>query len=130
MQARVEHEFTAGENQALTKLSEGLSRLSVMTGVAGMALIALGIAAMVTKGYGSSLAGPAIIILGRVATLGGTLFLRPRVHLNAIVRLPDNDITRLKDALKYLDAAHAVFRILLAGFVVTRLVSLALVHLN
>jgi hypothetical protein len=129
MQARVEHEFAGEENQALTRLSEGLSRFSVMTGVVGMALVALGIAAIVTKGYGSPLAGPAIVVLGLVAMLGGALFLRPRVSLNAITRSRGRDITRLMDALTFLDAAHGVFRILIAAFVVARLVSFLLIRL-
>lgn len=130
MQARVEHEFAGEENQALTKLSEGLTRFSVMTGVVGMALIALGIAAIVTKGYGSPLAGPAIVLLGLVTTLGGVLFLRPRVSFNAITRSRGRDITKLMDALTYLDTAHDVFRILLAAIVVARVASFLLIRLT
>ena len=58
MQQRTEHEFDADDNQAFHQLSEGLYRFSIMTGVVGLALIGLGVAAMRTGGYGSTISGP------------------------------------------------------------------------
>jgi hypothetical protein len=130
MQARIEHEFRGEESQALIDLSEELGRFSLMTGVVGLALVGLGVAAIVTGGYDSRLAGPGIILLGLVATIGGGLFLRPRVSLNRITRTRGGDVTKLMDALQYLDAAHGVFRILIVAFVLAWLTSFALVRLN
>jgi len=130
MQQRVEHEFDVDENQALTGLSEELYRFSIMTGVVGMALIGLGIAAIVTGGYGSSLTGPATIVLGLVAMVGGILFMRPRVTLDRITQTRGSDVTKLMDALKFLDKAHGVFRVLIAAFVVARLASFLLIRLS
>jgi hypothetical protein len=130
MQQRVEHEFDVDDNQALIGLSEGLYRFAIMTGVVGMALIGLGVAALVTGGYGSSLTGPAIIVLGLVAMAGGILFMRPRVTLDRITHTRGRDVTRLMDALKFLDTAHGVFRVLIAAFVVARLASFLLIRLS
>lgn len=130
MQARVEHEFGHDENQALRNLSEGLYRFSIMTGVVGLALIGLGVAALATSGYGSPITGPTFIALGLVAMVGGGLFLRPRVTLDWITRTRGSDVTKLMDALKFLDTAHGVFRALLLAFVVARLVSLALMRMG
>lgn len=130
MQARIEHEFRGEENQALIHLSEELARFSLMTGVVGLALVGLGVAAIVTGGYGSQLAGPGIIVLGLVATIGGALFLRPRVSLDRITRTRGGDVTKLMDALTYLDTAHSIFRILIVAFVLAWLASFALVRLG
>lgn len=130
MQQRVEHEFDVDDNQALIGLSEELYRFAIMTGVVGMALIGLGIAAMVTGAYGSTLTGPATIILGLVAMVGGILFMRPRVTLDRITHTRGGDVTKLMDALKYLDAAHGVFRVLIAAFVVARLASFLIIRLS
>lgn len=130
MQQRVEHEFDVDDNQALIGLSEELYRFAVMTGVVGMALIGLGVAAMVTGGYGSLLTGPAIIVLGLVAMVGGILFMRPRVTLDRITHTRGRDVTRLMDAMKFLDIAHGVFRVLIAAFVVARLASFLLIRLS
>lgn len=130
MQQRVEHEFDVDDNQALIGLSEELYRFSIMTGVVGMALVGLGVAAMVTGGYGAPLAGPAIIVLGLVAMAGGMLFMRPRVTLDRITHTRGRDVTKLMDALKFLDTAHGVFRVLIAAFVVARLASFLLIRLS
>ena len=130
MQPRVEHEFDGDDNQVFLQLSEGLYRFSIMTGVVGLALIGLGIAAMQTGGYGTSKGGPAIIALGLVAMMGGVLFLRPRVSFANITRTRGSDVTKLMDALKYLDTAHGVFRILIAAFVLARIVSYLLIRLS
>lgn len=129
-QPRSEHEFDADDNQAFHQLSEGLYRFSIMTGVVGLALIGLGIAAMETAGYGSTMSGPALIVLGLVAMVGGMLFLRPRVSFTNITRTRGSDVTKLMDALKYLDKAHGVFRVLIAAFVVARIVSYLLIRLS
>jgi hypothetical protein len=130
MQSRVEHEFVAEDNQALVRLSEELSRFSLMTGVVGMALVGLGVAAMVTGGYQSGLTGPAIIVLGLVAMFGGVLFLRPRTALGWISSSRGSDVTKLMDALKFLDTAHGVFRLLVLAFVLARLASFLLIRLS
>lgn len=117
MQSRTEHEFSVADNEKLVGLSEGLHRFSMMIGVVGLALIGLGVAAIVTGGYGSVTAGPSLIILGVVAVVGGGLFLRPRVSLDWIARTRGSDVTKLMDALRFLDKAHGVFRVLLAAFV-------------
>jgi hypothetical protein len=121
MQPRVEHEFDTDENEALLRLSEGLSRFSLTTGIVGLALVGLGIAAMVTSGYPSSLAGPAIIVLGLVAVIGGFLFLRPRTSFDWITRSRGGDVTKLIDALRYLDSAHSVLRAVLVLFLLVRI---------
>jgi hypothetical protein len=123
MQQRVEHEFNTDENQALLRLSEELSRFSLTTGVVGMSLVGLGIAAIVTGGYASGLAGPASIILGLVAMVGGAFFLKPRATFTRITYSRGGDVTKLMDALQYLDGAHGVFRILLVLFLVLRIAS-------
>jgi hypothetical protein len=130
MQQRVEHEFNTDENQALLRLSEGLSRFSLMTGVVGMALVGLGIAAIVTGGYASGLAGPAVIILGLVAMVGGGLFLRPRATFTRITHSRGSDVTKLMDALEYLDSAHGVFRILLVLFLLVRAASFVVTRMS
>jgi hypothetical protein len=130
MQQRTEHEFDADDNQAFQQLSEGLYRFSIMTGVVGLALIGLGVAAMRTGGYGSTISGPAIIVLGLVAMAGGILFLRPRVSFTNITRTRGSDVTKLMDALTFLDRAHGVFRVLIAAFVVARIVSYLLIRLS
>ena len=130
MQSRTEHEFDADDNQAFLHLSEGLYRFSIMTGVVGLALIGLGVAAMRTGGYESAWAGHAIIALGLVAMVGGVLFLRPRVSLANITRTRGSDVSKLMDALKFLDRAHGVFRVLIAAFVFTRLAAYVFMRLN
>jgi len=130
MHQRVEHEFDAADNQAFHQLSEGLYRFSIMTGVVGLALIGLGIAVLSTAGYASAMAGPATMVLGLIAMLGGMLFLRPRVSFTNITRTRGGDVTKLMDALKFLDSAHGVFRILIASFVVARIVSFVLVRMS
>ena len=85
---------------------------------------------MVTGGYGSMVTGPSLIVLGLVATVGGGLFLRPRVSLDWITRTRGGDVTKLMDALKYLDSAHGVFRVLIAAFVLARLASFVLTRLG
>jgi hypothetical protein len=130
MQQRVEHEFDADANQAFHQLSEGLYRFSIITGVLGLALVGLGIAALRTAGYASEFSGPAIIVLGLVAMLGGMLFLRPRVSFTNITRTRGSDVTKLMDAFRFLNSAHDVFRLLLAAFVVARIVSFVLIRLS
>jgi hypothetical protein len=130
MQSRTEHEFGVDDNETLIGLSEGLGRFSMMIGVVGLALLGLGIAAMVTGGYGSMVTGPSLIVLGLVAMVGGGLFLRPRVSLDWITRTRGGDVTKLMDALKYLDSAHGVFRVLIAAFVLARLASFVLTRLG
>ena len=130
MQQRIEHEFDAYENDALVGLSEELYRFAVMIGVVGIALVGLGIAAIVTGGYGSPLAGPAILVLGVLAMVGGVLFMRPRVTLYRITLTRGHDVTKLMDVLKVLDTAHGVFRALVVAFVVARLASFLLIRLT
>jgi hypothetical protein len=130
MQSRTEHEFGVDDNETLIGLSEGLGRFSMMIGVVGLALLGLGIAAMVTGGYASMVTGPSLIVLGLVAMVGGGLFLRPRVSLDWITRTRGGDVTKLMDALKYLDSAHGVFRVLIAAFVLARLASFVLTRLG
>lgn len=123
MQPREEHEFDTDQNQALLRLSEELSRFSLATGIVGMALVGLGVAAMATSGYVSPLAGPATIVLGLVAMLGGFLLLRPRASFDWITRSRGGDVTKLIDALRYLDSAHSMLRLLLVLFLVVRFAS-------
>ena len=123
MQQRVEHEFSGDDNQIFITLSDGLYRFSIMIGVVGLTLVALGIAAIVTGGYGAPLSGPAIIALGLIAMLGGVMFMRPRVSLDRITYTRGRDVTKLMDAMMYLDRAHGVFQVLLLAFVVVRLIS-------
>jgi hypothetical protein len=130
MQQRVEHEFEPEDNRAFLALSGGLYRFSVMTGVLGMALIALGITAVVTGAYHEAVAGPAIILLGLVAMVGGTFFMRPRATFHRIADTRGSDVTKLLDALSFLDAAHGVFRLLIVAFVVARLGSFLLARLT
>ena len=130
MQQRTEHEFGVEDNETLIGLSEGLGRFSMMIGVVGLALVGLGIAAMVTSGYGSVITGPSLIILGLLAMVGGGLFLRPRVSLDWITRTRGGDVTKLMDALTYLDKAHGVFLVLIAAFVLARLASFVLTRLG
>ncbi len=121
MQTSAEHQFDHDQNQAVLRLSEELWRFSVATGVVGMALVGLGIAATITAPSDSMLAGPAIIVLGLVAMFGGMLFLRPRTSFNWIARSSSGNVTRLIDALRYLDSAHTGLRILLVLFLLARL---------
>jgi len=130
MQQRTEHEFGVEDNETLIGLSEGLGRFSMMIGVVGLALVGLGIAAMVTSGYGSVITGPSLIILGLLAMVGGGMFLRPRVSLDWITRTRGGDVTKLMDALTYLDKAHGVFLVLIAAFVLARLASFVLTRLG
>ncbi len=130
MQPRTEHEFGVEDNETLVGLSEGLGRFSMMIGVVGLALLGLGVAALVTGGYASTVTGPSLIVLGLVAMVGGGMFLRPRVSLDWITRTHGGDITKLMDALKYLDSAHGVLRILIAAFVLARLASFVLTRLG
>lgn len=130
MQQRIEHEFDADDNDALDGLSDELYRFAIMIGVVGVALVGLGVAAMVTGGYQSPLAGPAILVLGVVAMVGGVLFMRPRGTLARITRTRGRDITKLMEVLKVLDTAHGVFRALIVVFVVARLASFLLVRLT
>lgn len=130
MQSRTEHEFGVDDNETLIGLSEGLGRFSMMIGVVGLALLGLGVAALVTGGYGSTVTGPSLIVLGLVAIVGGGMFLRPRVSLDWITRTRGGDVTKLMDALNYLDSAHGVFRVLIAAFVLARLASFVLTRLG
>jgi hypothetical protein len=128
MQQRIEHEFDAYDNEVLDGLSAGLYRFANMIGIVGIALLGLGIAAMVTGRYLSPLAGPAIIVFGLLAIVGGVLFHTPMNTLSRISRSRGSDITKLMEVLKGLDTAHGMFRALIAVFVVARLASLLLVH--
>jgi hypothetical protein len=130
MQQRTEHEFDAYDNQALDELSDELYRFAIMVGVVGLALVGLGIAAIMTGGYHSPLAGPAIIVLGVLAMVGGALFMRPRVTLARITRTRGRDITKLIESLNVLDTAHGVFRALIVAFVVARLAAFLLIRLT
>jgi hypothetical protein len=130
MQQRTQHEFNVDDNETLIGLSEGLGRFSMMTGVVGLALAGLGIAALVTGGYGSVMTGPSLIVLGLVAMVGGGLFLRPRGSLTWITSSRGGDVTKLMDALHFLDSAHGVFRVLIAAFVLARLASFVLTRLG
>ena len=130
MQQRIEHEFDGDDNQALLRLAEELYRFSIMIGVAGLALIGLGVAAMLTGGYDSGMAGPASIVLGLVAMVGGVLFMRPRVTISWVAFSRGSDVTKLMDALQYLDTAHGLLRVIVAAFVLGRLASFLLVHLS
>jgi len=129
MQQRIEHEFDAYDNEALDGLSDGLYRFANMIGVVGIALAGLGVAAIVTGRYPSPLAGPAIIVFGLLALVGGVLFHTPMVTLSRITHSRGSDITKLMEVLKGLDTAHGVFRALIAAFVVARLASFLLVRL-
>jgi hypothetical protein len=128
MQQRIEHEFDADDNEVLDSLSAGLYRFANMIGIVGIALAGLGVAAMVTGGYQSTLAGPAIIVFGVVAMVGGFLFRSPMGALSRITRSRGSDITKLMEVLKGLDTAHGVFRAILVALVVALLASLLLVH--
>jgi hypothetical protein len=130
MQQRVEHEFDAYDNEALDKLSDGVYRFANMIGVVGITLLGLGIAAMVTKGYLSPLAGPAIIVFGLVALVGGALFHTPMVGLTRITFSRGSDISKLMDVLKGLDSAHRMFRTLIAAFVLARLAYFVFVRMS
>jgi hypothetical protein len=130
MQPGTEHEFSVEDNEKLVGLSEGLYRFSMMIGVVGLALIGLGVAAIVTGGYGTMTAGPSLIILGLVAVLGGGLFLRPRVSLDWITRTDGSDVTKLMDALIFLDKAHGLLRILLGAFVIAWLAAFAFARIS
>ena len=130
MEQRVEHEFEPEDNREFLALSGGLYRFSVMTGVLGMALIALGIGALVTHGYPSPVAAPAIIVLGLVAMLGGAFFMRPRTTFERITKTRGADVAKLLDALNYLDAAHGMFRLLLVAWVVARIGSFLVARLG
>jgi hypothetical protein len=130
MQQRTEHEFSVADNETLIGLSEGLGRFSLMVGVVGLALAGLGVAAMITSGYGSVITGPSLIVLGLVAMVGGGMFLRARTSLDWITRTRGGDVTKLMDALTFLDSAHGVFRILIAAFVLARLASFVLTRLG
>lgn len=130
MQPGTEHEFSVEDNEKLIGLSEGLYRFSMMIGVVGLALIGLGVAAIVTGGYGTMTAGPSLIILGLVAVLGGGLFLRPRVSLDWITRTDGGDVTKLMDALIFLDKAHGLLRVLLGAFVIAWLAAFAFARLS
>jgi hypothetical protein len=130
MQQRIEHEFDPYDNEVLDGLSAGLYRFANMVGIVGIALAGLGVAAMVTGGYLSPLAGPAIIVFGVVAMVGGYLFRAPMGALFGITRSRGRDITKLMEVLKGLDTAHGVFRVLLAVLVVARVASFLLVHVK
>lgn len=130
MQQRVEHEFDSYDNEALDKLSDGVYRFANMIGVVGITLLGLGVAAMVTGRYLSPLAGPAIIVFGLVAMVGGVLFHTPMVGLSRITRVRGGDITKLMEVLKGLDSAHGMFRALIAAFVVARLAYFVFVRLT
>lgn len=130
MQQRIEHEFDSYDNEVLDGLSAGLYRFANMIGIVGIALAGLGIAAMVTGRYPSPLAGPAIIVFGVVAMVGGFMFRSPMGALSRITRSRGSDITKLMEVLKGLDSAHGMFRALLAALVVARLASFLLVHLK
>ena len=130
MQQRIEHEFDAYDNEALERLSDGLYRFANMTGVVGIALVGLGIAAMVTGRYPSPLAGPAIIVFGVLFMVGGVLLHTPTVTFSRITHSRGSDITKLMEALKGLDTAHGVFRAIIAAFVVARLASFLLIRLT
>jgi hypothetical protein len=126
MQERIEHEFGYDDSEVLISLSEGLYRFSIMTGVVGLAMVGLGVAAWVTDSYYSSVTAPTFVIMGLVAMFGGTLFLRPKTSLDWISRTRGRDVTKLITALEHLDRAHAVFRVLLVIFVLARLASFVL----
>ena len=128
MQQRIEHEFDAYDNEVLDGLSAGLYRFANMIGIVGIALVGLGVAAIVTGRYQSPLAGPAIIVFGVVAMVGGFLFRSPMGALSRITRSRGSDITKLMEVLQGLDTAHGMFRALLAVLVVARLASFLLVH--
>ena len=130
MQQRIEYEFDAYENEALEGLSAGLYRFANMIGVVGIALVGLGIAAMVTGRYPSPLAGPAIIVFGLLALLGGVLFHTPMVTLTRITESRGSDITKLIEVLQGLDTAHGVFRILVAAFVAAWLAFFLVVRMS
>jgi len=130
MQQRVEHEFDAYDNEALDKLSDGVYRFANIIGVVGITLLGLGIAAMVTHGYVSPLAGPAIIVFGLVALVGGALFHTPMVGLNRITRSSGSDITKLIEVLKGLDSAHRLFRAFILAFVLARLAYFVFVRMS
>ncbi len=130
MQQRIEHEFDSYDNEVLDGLSAGLYRFANMIGIVGIALAGLGVAAMVTGRYPSPLAGPAIIVFGVVAMVGGFMFRSPMGALSRITRSRGSDITKLMEVLKGLDSAHGMFRALLAALVVARLASFLLVHLK
>jgi hypothetical protein len=130
MQQRIEHEFDAYDNQALDELSDELYRFAIMVGVVGIALVALGVAAIMTGRYHSVIAGPALLGLGLLAMAGGALFMRPRVTLSRITHTRGRDITKLIEALKVLDTAHGVFRGLILAFLAARLAIFLLVRLT
>jgi uncharacterized membrane protein YkgB len=130
MQQRIEHEFDAYDNEALDKLSDGVYRFANIIGVVGVTLLGLGIAAMVTGRYLSPLAGPAIIVFGLVALVGGAMFRTPMVGFTRITRSSGSDITRLMSVLKGLDSAHGMFRALIAAFVLARLAYFVYVRLT
>lgn len=130
MQQRIEHEFDPYENEALDGLSAGLYRFANMIGVVGIALVGLGIAAIVTGRYPSPVAGPAIIVFGVLAFVGAILFHSPMVTLSRITQSRGSDITRLMEVLKGLDSAHGVFRMLIAAIVAAWLASFLLFRLT
>ena len=130
MQQRIEHEFDAYDNEALDKLSDGVYRFANIIGVVGVTLLGLGIAAMVTGRYLSPLAGPAIIVFGLVALVGGAMFRTPMVGFVRITRSRGSDITKLMSVLKGLDSAHGMFRALIAAFVLARLAYFVYVRLT
>ena len=128
MQQRIEHEFDAYDNEVLDGLSAGLYRFANMIGIVGIALLGLGIAAMVTGRYLSPLAGPAIIVFGLLAIVGGVLFHTPMNTLSRISRSRRSDTTKRMEVLKGLDTAHARFRARIAVFALARLATGLLVH--
>jgi len=130
MQQRIEHEFDAYDNEALDKLSDGVYRFANIIGVVGVTLLGLGIAAMVTGRYLSPLAGPAIIVFGLVAMVGGAMFRTPMVGFTRITHSSGSDITKLMSVLKGLDSAHGMFRALIAAFVLARLAYFVYVRLT
>ena len=130
MQQRIEPEVEAYDHEALEGLSAGLYRFANMVGVVGIALAGLGVAAMVTSGYASPLVGPAIILVGLVALVGGILFHSPMVTLSRITQSRGSDISKLMDVLKGLDTAHGLFRAILAAILVARLASFLLARMS
>jgi hypothetical protein len=129
MQQRIEHEFDPYENEALEGLSAGLYRFANMIGVVGIALVGLGIAALVTGRY-PPLAGPAIIVFGVLAFVGAILFHSPMVTLSRITESRGSDITKLMEVLKGLDTAHSLFRFIIAAIVAAWLASFLLFRLT
>ena len=88
-------------------------------------MIALGITVAVTGAYGGRIAGPAIVIAGLIAAIGGSFFLRPRSSFDRIARTHGRDITRLMEGLDSLNSAYRLLRLMLVIFVLARAAALA-----